>query len=185
MARETTDASSFFSGIAGRLKEYASSFHDGMEECARVRADQMNDLEVARQRFADLFWFEHERYRPLNEHLIADFSRMRSPQIAPILEAEMYRIAEILTPLMREAGFDLGTDDSHIRREITTIWNVAQGTLQKKAFGSAKLPLTFVWRASQLAYEEQVWKRHGPRGKGYYGLLTNKFYGQKKAVLAA
>ena len=187
MAHETTEAhgaSGVLANVAGRLGGFVDAVRGGMAERALEREDRVSDLETARQRFADLFWPVHAEYEPLQAAQIASIPRMRVDQAAPLVEAEMYRIAELLTPLMREAGFDLGSNDRHVRKEMTAVWNEAQGAMQAKAFGAVKLPLAFVWRAGQLAFEEQVWKRYGRRGKGYYGVISNAFYGHDKRVLA-
>lgn len=192
MAHETTNqrtSGSFLGGVASRLGGFARTVHDGVQaevsRRAAVRAEQDEVLDAARAQFDELFAVELDRYEP--EVSLADLrkaGRSSPTHSAPLIEAEMYRIVDILTPLMQRAGFPLGTRDGRVRKEMEQVWASAQAAFQQKAFGSIELPRFFVWRGGQLAFEQLVWKDYGRLGRGYYGVLTNFFYGRNRPVLA-
>lgn len=192
MAHETTDqrnAGSFLGGVASRLGGFARSVHDGIQaESARraaARAEQDTVLDTARAQFDMLLADELERYVPnVSAADLRKAGRSTPVHSAPLIEAEMYRIVEILTPLMRQAGFPLASRDSRVRKEMEAVWASAQAAFQQKAFGDVELPRFFVWRGGQLAYEQLVWKDYGRLGRGHYGAMTNFFYGRNRPVLA-
>lgn len=146
--------------------------------------DASQRLEEARQRFASLFWELYEEYEPDNKGALLDIPRMRFQQVVPLLEAELYRIAAILEPVFRRAEFDLGHEDRRIIKEMNAIWDEAQGNLQRKALAGIRLPIGLEWHGNQLTIEHQVWRRNGHSGPGYYGWLSNRFYGQRIVKLA-
>lgn len=191
MTHETNDqtAGSFLSGVASRLGGFARSVHEGVQaEVSRRavdRAEKNAVLDAARVRFDELVAQALDSYQPQVAQSDLASAGLRSPaQVTPLLETEMYRIVEILTPLMRSAEFPLDTSDGRVRTEMTQIWNAAQSAFQQKAFGDIQLPRFFVWRGGQLAFEQPIWKNHGRQGRGYYGALTNFFYGYNRPVLA-
>lgn len=116
------------------------------------------------------------RFRPMVEDTIASYKptvtqadidgvrRKGHVAVARVLEREILDIIDILTPVMRAAGFPLSSTDVELDAEVTKVWMDARKKLELKAFRHLDLPPYFGFYDGHVGYEPVMLK------KGDYGL---------------
>jgi hypothetical protein len=170
---------------------------------AFMRAEIVRQREEARTLAAeqearrDLEWSNFEAANDRAERLLQDLLAAYVPKvtqeginsitwsvpnlIAEVLEAEIYRIHDILRPFMQEAGFPLGTKDKLLDDKMEEVWKRAHATFHEKAFSHLSFPRYFCFRDGILGYEPIRWKKQYLY-HGYVGVLTGYRYSNNRVL---
>lgn len=97
--------------------------------------------------------------------------------VARLLAEELTRIDEVVTSLVKSAGFPLDTQEKRAREILEQIWLDSWKPFERKAFGDLVLPHYFEFKYGHLSYEAiSTARRDGTYGRCYVGENTGHKY---------
>ncbi len=181
MAGFANDATSFFSALASRG---VAAVHHAVDDVKNRAAERQRQLRVNRERFEEAA----RRFPGLVAVALDSYSRNFSQadidalwsdmpwDMAPVLEAEIYRIDSMASGLLRDAGFDTSVKDKHLLKRMKSIYNDAIKLFQQKAFVGLRLPLFFSFEVGLLGFERVRLEYPGYGQEGYYGVQSRRCY---------
>jgi hypothetical protein len=147
------------------------------------RAAEWAAFEAAMARFESLLEDMLTNYSPAITQAEINAVTWKIPDLVErILEDEVYRIRSILRPLMRNAGFPLGTRDSVLDEKMDREWERAHASFHSKAFGNLKLPPYFCFQVNgTLNYEPIFWEKQYLY-EGYVGKHSGHRYSTERVL---
>lgn len=190
-AQSIKEAAVAFSSMVRRVLIATRAEVLRQREMARARADQREAqqaserqaFETAMVRFENLLIDMLSNYRPtLTQEEVNKVTWETPDPVAGLLEEEIHRIRSILRPLMRDAGFPLGTKNKVLDNQMDGVWERAHAAFHQKAFGHLILPSYFSFQENgTLNYEPIFWEKEFMY-EGYVGRYSRHRYSNDRVL---
>ena len=185
------DAAATFGGLVRRGLSATREEVMRLRETARAHAVQREALRAAEWKAFEAAIIKCERiledmlsnYNPEISQAHIDQVAWETPDlVATLLEGEIYRIRGKLRPLMRDAGFPLGTNDISLDNRMDQVWEKAHAAFHRKAFGYLVLPPYFLFQENgTLNYEPIFWEKQYLY-EGYVGRVSRHRYSTDRVL---